>query len=74
MAARKKTAALPSTVKKIKTTLLINALHNHVLGKKELSASQVAAAGILIRKVIPDLAAVHVEADVDHHVEIKWRS
>ena len=73
MAARKKTAALPSTIAKIQTTVLVKCLTDHVLGKKEMSSSQVTAALGLIRKVIPDLAAMQVVAQVEHDVVIKWQ-
>jgi len=52
---------------KIKTSHLINRLTDHVDGKVELTASQVTAALGLIRKTLPDLAAMEVKAHVEHH-------
>ena len=39
---------------KIKTGLLINALHEHIMGKRDLSPTQVRSAEILLRKTVPD--------------------
>jgi hypothetical protein len=43
---------------KIQTSQLINRLKDHVFGKCELTATQVRAAEVLLRKSIPDLAAI----------------
>jgi hypothetical protein len=43
---------------RIKATTLVNKLTAHVLGKLEMSPTQVQAAQILLKKVLPDLAAV----------------
>lgn len=43
---------------KIQTTLIINRLQDHVQGKVKMSPTQVRAADILLRKVIPDLAQI----------------
>jgi len=40
---------------KIRASQLINRLQNHVLGKVELSATQVSAGLGLLRKCVPDL-------------------
>lgn len=40
---------------KIRASQLINALQNHVLGKTEMTASQVTAGLGLLKKCIPDL-------------------
>jgi hypothetical protein len=40
---------------KIRTTQLIKRLQDHVLGLTNMSASQVRAAEILLRKSVPDL-------------------
>lgn len=45
---------------KIRAGMVLNHLQNHVAGKKEMSASQVQAAAILLRKVMPDLAAAEL--------------
>lgn len=38
--------------------MLVNRLENHALGKNELSATQIKAIEILLRKSLPDLQAV----------------
>jgi len=52
---------------KIRTTQLINRLTAHVLDNVEMTASQVRAAEILIKKTLPDLSQMTVEADVEFH-------
>lgn len=59
MAATKRNAMLITEAReKIKTTQLVNRLQDHGLGKIEMSPTQVKAVEILLRKRIPDLAAV----------------
>lgn len=41
--------------------MLINRLQNHVAGKLEMSKTQIQAAGILLRKTLPDMLAQTVE-------------
>ena len=43
---------------RIKSSMLVNALTEHVLGNREMSASQVTAGLGLLRKTLPDLTAV----------------
>ena len=43
---------------KIKATLIVNKLENHVLNGTEMTKSQVSAALGLLKKCIPDLAAI----------------
>ena len=50
---------------KIQTSQLVNRLTDHVLGEVELSATQVTAALGLLRKTLPDLAAVEHSGEVD---------
>lgn len=52
---------------KIRASMLLNRLRDHVLGKCELSATQVRAAEVLLRKVLPDLAAVEHTGEVTIH-------
>lgn len=51
---------------RIETTKIINRLYEHVSGKIDLTATQVRAAEILLRKVIPDLSTNHIEGHVEH--------
>ena len=43
---------------KIKTSQLVNRLTDHALGKVEMQATQVTAALGLLKKALPDLAAI----------------
>ena len=61
MAARDRTWTPEKVRQKIRTSMLINRLQNHVLGRIEMSKTQIAAAGILIKKVLPDMVAQTVE-------------
>jgi hypothetical protein len=43
---------------KIRGSQIINFLQNHMIGKiKQVDSSRVTAAGILLRKILPDLTA-----------------
>ena len=44
--------------RKIGISNLVTYLEDHVAGKREMSATQVQAANILLKKVMPDLAAI----------------
>jgi hypothetical protein len=57
--------------KSFDTTLLIKKLNGHVLGTAELSATQIAAAKILLAKTVPDLKAVEVSGDPDKPLAIE---
>ena len=63
MAARKRLFQLPRTREKIRASILRNRSQNHVLGKCEMMPSQVSAAVTVLRKLLPDLMAVEVQAD-----------
>lgn len=52
-----------NTRKKIQASQLINRLQDHALGEVELSSSQIKAIEVLLRKILPDLAAQHVTSD-----------
>ncbi len=41
--------------------MLVNRLQNHVRGKLDMSKTQIQAAGILLRKTLPDMLATTVE-------------
>ncbi len=58
---------------KIKSSQLINALHNHILVKGNLSPSQVNAALGLLRKTIPDLGMLQVSGDANNPLEMIHR-
>lgn len=48
---------------KIQTSQLINRLTDHALSKVDLSATQVRAIEVLLKKSIPDLQAVQVTGE-----------
>lgn len=50
---------------KIQGSMLLNRLRDHVLGECELTPTQVRAAEILLRKVLPDLSAVDHSGSVE---------
>lgn len=52
--------------KKIQASQLVNRLENHAFGQIELSASQIKAIEILLRKSIPDLSAVTLSGDAEN--------
>jgi hypothetical protein len=58
---------------KIQASMLINGLHDHFTGKRELSNSQIKSAEILLKKSVPDLSSVEMTADVEHKGEIGIR-
>lgn len=46
---------------KIKLGNILNALQEHVMGERDMSATQVSAGVALLRKVMPDLAQTTLE-------------
>jgi hypothetical protein len=67
MGRRRDTSHSQETRDKIKITQLINRLTQHAMGEVEMTATQVTAALGLIRKALPDLAAMEVKAQIEHH-------
>lgn len=61
MAARDRTWTPDKVRQKIRTSMLINRLQNHVLGRLDMSKTQLQAAGILLRKTLPDMIAQTVD-------------
>lgn len=45
---------------KIRTSMLINRLTSHVVGRIEMSPTQVRAAEVLLKKNLPDLSATEL--------------
>jgi hypothetical protein len=54
---------------KIQNSNILNALIEHATGKREMSASQVSAGLGLLKKVMPDLQAVQLDANVHNSHE-----
>lgn len=50
---------------KIQNSNILNALIEHVDGKREMSATQVSAGIALLRKVLPDLNSTTIAGDPD---------
>lgn len=67
MAARtKKIRHDDETRAKIQTSQIINRFHDHILGKIELSATQVRCGEVLLKKTIPDLSSAENKSEVIH--------
>ena len=62
--------------KKIDTSKLLCRLQNNALGKlqKPMTSEQIASARICLAKSVPDLKAVETTGEVDHKLEITWKS
>jgi len=58
MAARLRPTHQAEVRTKIQSSQLINVLHNHAIGKTEMTASRVSAALGLLKKAVPDLQAM----------------
>ena len=58
MAARLNPRHQQAVREKIRASQLVNALEKHVLGKKKMQSTQVAAALGLLKKCVPDLSQV----------------
>lgn len=55
----RKTMWTPEIVRqRIRVGVILNRLKNHMLGRIEMSSTQLQAAQILLKKALPDLAAV----------------
>lgn len=66
MAARKSKYLGDQWRARIQTSMLINRLQAHAKGDCEMSATQIKAAEILLRKCAPDLAVVEHIGEVEH--------
>src|SRR5262245_38352386 len=64
MAARKQKFQTDATRAKIRAAYLIRRLQLHVAGKINLSPTQIRAADILLRKIIPDLTQATITSDI----------
>ena len=58
---------------KIQASQIINRLMGHINGECDLSATQVNAANILLRKTLPDLSSVELGGDPENPVEVVTR-
>ena len=60
MAARKRLRLALKTRERIRTSMLINRLLNHVFGRCEMTPTQVKVALAVLRKTLPDLKPIKV--------------
>lgn len=58
------------TRERIKTSMIINRLVDHILGKVDMVPSQVTAALGLLKKTMPDLQSTEIKGDItnNHYV------
>ena len=61
------------TRERIQTSMLINRLEDHMLGKVELSTTQVRSAEILLKKSLPDLQSIeqHNTGEIETKIVVK---
>lgn len=52
---------------KIKIGMILEALTSHIVGEREMTASQVTACLGLLRKAMPDLASTEIKAEVTNY-------
>lgn len=64
MAARKRTWTPDLVRERIQTSMLINRLHDHAFAKVEMTATQLRAAEVLLKKAIPDLSSVEYTGEM----------
>lgn len=55
---------------KIQSSNILNALIEHVEGRREMSGTQVTAGLGLLKKVMPDLAAIDMTANVQGALQV----
>jgi hypothetical protein len=71
MAARKRIWTPDIVRERIQASMLVKRLSDHVSGKIEMSATQVRAAEILLRKAVPDLANFQHSGEIAHRYVIE---
>lgn len=70
MAARNRPGLSENTRKRIQATMLVKRLSSHALGEAEMTSTQIKAAEILLKKALPDLTAVEMDASVEGSVTL----
>lgn len=64
MPARTRKISLTDSWKaKIRASMLLNRLQDHAIGKVDMKSTQVKAADIVLRKMVPDLARTEMVGD-----------
>lgn len=56
---------------KIRQAAILNALQEHVIGTRPMQQTQVTAATVLLRKVMPDLTSTALSGDADNPVTLR---
>lgn len=59
---------------KIQNSNILNALIEHAVGEREMSATQVSAGLGLLKKIMPDLAAMQISGDADNPVGVIFKT
>ena len=61
---------------KIQNSKILSHLIEHIEGERKMSQTQVTAAIALLKKTLPDLAAVQISGDADSPVKmvIEWQN
>jgi hypothetical protein len=57
---------------RIQVSMLIKRLTNHIRGKQPISPTQLKAIEILLKKSLPDLAAVELTGNPDSPIKVTW--
>ena len=57
-------------IQAIKTSEILNRLNKQALDSDEMSAKAITAAGILLRKTLPDVKVIEADVDVSMTVEV----
>lgn len=70
MAARLRAQHQDEVREKIRASQLVNRLQDHAFGNNEMSATQLKAAEILLRKCLSDLSAIQLSGSVEHQVSV----
>ena len=76
MAARTRALRLtPEWKEKIRVGVLIDRLSKHANGELEMSSTQIKAADILLKKMVPDVARTEIVGDDDQPIQmvIGWQ-
>jgi hypothetical protein len=72
MAARTRMLRLtPEWKEKIRVGVILDRLSKHVDGEVEMSSTQIKAAEILLKKVVPDVARTEVAGDEESPITVK---
>lgn len=72
MAARLDPAHDERTRAKIQTSQLLNRLFSHANGEAEMTATQVRAAEVLLKKTLPDLQAIEHSGNAENPVRMTF--